>query len=127
MSALNMVALNGRIGNDIEVKDMGNNRKVVNLRIAHDAGYMKDGAYVQRTHWFNTVAYGALAEKVIAKIARKGDLVNITGVLVSKEWEQDGKKHYGVDIEIKDIQIVSGAKPKAEAAAPADDGDDIPM
>ena len=80
---LNQTVIVGRITKDIEIKELENGKKVVNLTIAVPRSYKNeegiyDTDFIPCTLW-NTIATS------VSEYCKKGDLVGIKGRLENKE------------------------------------------
>lgn len=66
--------------------------------------------WVNETHWFNLIAWGAVASRVESNV-RKGQQIAIEGSLRNNEWTDDkGQRHSSVEIWVKDFLMMSPAK-----------------
>ncbi len=84
---MNTVKLIGNIGNDVEVKAIGNNKLVVNLSVATNEDYTDaNGQPARKTTWHRVIAWNSVAEAV-ANHMRKGDFITIRGKLTNREYE----------------------------------------
>jgi len=106
----NSVRLTGFLGNDPEMKIVGNNKKVVNLSLATHDSYKNDkGEKVEETQWHNLVLWNnnaALAEKHL----RKGSEIAIEGKLCNRSFvDKDGIKRFVTEILVSEI-LFTGKK-----------------
>ncbi len=67
----NSVQLIGRPGKDPEIKQIGNDRKMVHFSLATKHVYTMIKASVETTDWHNIVAFGKVVD-IIEKYVRKG-------------------------------------------------------
>ncbi len=114
MNALrNSVNLIGRLGNDPEVKTVGDNRRLARFSIATNDYYNDSkGNRVTETQWHNIVAWGKTAE-VAEKFLVKGKEVAIQGKLVTRTWEdKEGEKHYITEIIANEILALGNGNQK---------------
>ena len=126
MADMNNVAVTGRIGTDLELKEVGDG-VVCNLRLA--IGGPREG----QTDWIGVAVWDAQAEN-LCKYMQKGSRIGVTGRLQVDEWEQDGNKRERVGVRAVFVHYLDsksedgGAKPAAPAAAampePEDDDED---
>ena len=88
---VNKVILVGTIGQDVELKKLGNQNSVVNLSLATSDSWTdkQSGEKKERTEWHRVVLFGKVAE-IAAEYAKKGSQVYIEGKLRTREWEKDG-------------------------------------
>ena len=82
---INHVILDGRLVRDAELKFLPSGGAVVDMTIANDDGYMKDGQWVKKTAFVGVKAFGKAAER--AGELRKGDPVVVEGKIVQEEWQ----------------------------------------
>jgi single-strand DNA-binding protein len=107
MSTLrNSVTLIGHLGNDPEMRTVGDNRRMARFSLAtNDYYYDKKGARVEETQWHNIVAWGKTAE-VAEKVLSKGRETAIRGKLITRSWEdKDGEKHYITEVVANEIMV----------------------
>lgn len=84
---MNTVKLIGNIGNEPEVKAIGNDKFVVNLSVATNEDYTDSkGQPARKTTWHRVIAWNSVAEN-IAKHMHKGDFITIRGKLTNREYE----------------------------------------
>lgn len=103
----NKVQLIGNLGNEPEVKNLENNRKVANFSIAVNEPYKNaQGEKVENTNWFNVTAWGKTAE-LVEKLLVKGSEVAIEGKLSTRTYEdKDGVKRYVTDITLNEFLLL---------------------
>ncbi len=108
MSSLNKVILLGRLGQDPEVKEVGEN-SLCTLSVATTYKYVnKKGQRVEETEWHRVVVWGRSAT-YLEKYAKKGTQVMIEGSLKTRNYEDDtGQKKYITEIRASSVSIVSG-------------------
>lgn len=116
--SLNKVMLIGRIGKDPETKYTQSGAAVVNLTIATDEGYTKDGQKVEKTEWHRVVLWNKAAE-FAGKYLGKGRLVYVEGKIETRKWQdQQGADKYTTEIKAYTIQALD-KKPDGQQQAPA--------
>lgn len=100
MASRNKVELIGRLGQDPEVKVIGNGTKVANLSIATSERW-KDantGEQKESTEWHRVVIWGKLAE-LAEQYLFKGSEVLLVGKLVTRKWQdQSGVDKYTTEV-----------------------------
>ena len=108
MNISNSVTLIGNLGNDFEVKNLGNGRTLAKNSLATSQSYKnKDGEYVQQTEWHNIIVWGKKAE-TIAKYASKGSSIAISGKLTYNQYEDaNGNKKKYAEIAVEDFKFLS--------------------
>jgi|SRR3990167_6798991 len=121
---INSVNMTGRLCRDADL--LGDN-KVCKMRIAVEDGYMKDGKWVEKAHFFDVVRFSPTDYQI--DNLKKGARVALTGRLTLNEWvDKEGGKRSGVEIITSMLTLVdrgvSGGQAKAPLADTADDDDD---
>lgn len=113
MSGINKVIIVGRLGNDPEVKTIGQGQTVARLSIATSESWTgKDGQKQERTEWHRIVVWGKLAE-ICGKHLSKGRQVYVEGKLQTRSWEdQQGVKKYSTEIVASTVQFLGAAGEK---------------
>ena len=109
---VNKVTLVGNVGNDPEVKTVGNG-KVATFSIATtEKGYKsKSGVDIpDRTEWHRIVVWGPTVA-VVEDYVRKGMQLYIEGKLTHRDYvTKDGEKRYITDIRCVELKML-GRKP----------------
>jgi single-strand DNA-binding protein len=107
---VNTVTLIGNLVTDVEVRDVGDDKKVANFLLAVDrAGADSDADFVRISAW-NRQA------EVCAEFLSKGRRVAVEGRLRTSSWEDtEGKKRTAVEIVARSVEFLSG--PTREGAA----------
>jgi len=102
---LNKVQLIGRLGNDPDVKTVGNGRSVANFSLATSSSYKdkNSGERITNTEWHRIVLWGQTAD-FAGQYIKKGALVYIEGELRTREWDKEGTKHYTTEIHGSEIK-----------------------
>lgn len=96
---LNKVQLIGRIGADVEMKQISEQLQAAKIRLATNTKKKnpQSGELEDVTTWHNIKAFGQTAEN-IGKICHKGDLMYIEGKLSTNTVEKNGEKRTYTDI-----------------------------
>ncbi|NLA49950.1 MAG: single-stranded DNA-binding protein [Bacteroidales bacterium] len=110
-SLRNRVSLIGNLGQDPQIRDLENGRKVANFTIATNQGFRNaEGQKVQETTWHNIVAWNGLAETA-AKYLRKGREVALEGRIAYRTYEdKQGVTKYITEIVLSDILFLQSSK-----------------
>lgn len=103
----NSVRLAGFLGNDPEVKIVGDNKKVVNISLATNETYKNDkGEKVEETQWHKLVMWNgnaSLAEKHL----RKGSEITVEGKLCSRSYtDKEGVKRFVTEILVSEVLLM---------------------
>lgn len=123
----NKAILFGRIGQDLELRQLDGGQSV-QFSVATDESYRnKDGERVEQTEWHNVVFYGKQAE-VICKFFKKGFRILVEGKLKTRKWvDKDGINRYTTEIVghffefIDRIEASTGADTNVSGNGPEDD------
>ena len=113
---MNVVTLIGNLATDVDLKELGEDKKVASFLLAIDrVGQDKGADFVRVDVW------GKQAE-TCAQYLHKGRRVAIDGRLRSRSWEEpDGKRRTAVEVVANRVQFLSGPgdveAPFAAAAA----------
>lgn len=105
--------LTGVLGNDCEVREVGN-RKAINFNVAVNQDYKNsDGNKVEKTEWVKAVLWkGETQNSKIADYLKKGQKVYIEGIPSSEGFEsKEGGVKSSLIVNVKDLELI-GAKPE---------------
>lgn len=120
MSSLNKVLLIGNVGS-VEVKNLTNGNKLVQMSLATSDGYKKaDGSWENKTEWHRLIfAIPALADR--ASTVGKGDVLYVEGSISTNEWTtKEGEKKSMKEISCTSFKTF--AKAKSGDASPSNGG-----
>lgn len=113
---MNQVQVIGRLVRDIEVKDLGDGRRVLNNTIAIPTTYKKDNGH--ETDFIPFVAWNKTAS-LLQQYCKKGHLIGLTGKLQSRSYvNKDSETVYVVEIVASSIDFLTN-KPKENNTPPA--------
>ena len=110
---MNTVSLIGNLATEVELRDVGEDKKVAGFLLAVNRGNPDAGAdfvWVQ--------AWDRQAE-LCAEYLSKGQRVGVAGRLHSHSWEEEGKRRTLVEVVGQRIDFLSG--PRADDARRDDD------
>lgn len=103
---MNSVHLIGRLTKNVELKYTPSSLAVANFTIAINDNYMKDKEKVERTYFFDVVAFGKTAE-IINQYFTKAVRIGITGKLVQERWsDKDGKNKSKITIQLEEFFFI---------------------
>lgn len=120
MSGVNKVIIVGRLGQDPELKTVGQSQ-VARLNIATSETYTdKNNQKQEKTEWHRVIFWGKQAE-IAGKYLSKGRQVYVEGKLQTRSWEEGGQKKYTTEIVGSTIQFLgdAGGSKSSGAGAPA--------
>ena len=114
-SLRNRVTLIGNLGQDPQIKDLDNGRKVAHFTIATNDGFKNaDGQKVEETTWHNIVAWNGLAETA-SKYLKKGREIDLEGRIVYRTYEdKKGITRNTTEIVLNDFLFLQSSKGKTK-------------
>jgi single-strand DNA-binding protein len=99
---MNTVSLIGNLATDVEVRDVGEEKKVASFLLAVDRGGRDAGAdFVWISAWDRQA-------ELCAEYLAKGRRVAVEGRLHSRTWEQDGARRDAIDVVARRIDFLGG-------------------
>ncbi len=107
MRGLNKVQIIGNLGRDPEMRYTPNGKPVTSFTVAVSRSWLKpEGERVEKTEWFNVVAWERLAE-ICNQYLGKGSAVYVEGRLETRSWEaENGQKHFRTEIIANEVIIL---------------------
>ena len=119
MYGLNQAQIIGRVGNDVEIRNLPNGGKVANFSVATDEGYRdkQTGQWIDRVEWHRVTTFQPGLVEVLQKHCRKGRLAFVQGKMQTRNW-QDASGNPRTTTE---ILIVPGGKVNFLVSAPTPD------
>lgn len=115
---MNTVNLIGNLATDVEVKDVGDEKRVANFLLAVNRRSRDGGA-----DFLNVAVWDRQAD-VCAQYLSKGQRVGVDGYLRTRSWEEDGKRRRDVDVVARSVDFLS---PPREPGAEGDGGEVVPF
>ena len=106
---MNNVTLIGNLASEVELKEVGDEKKVANFLLAVDRPGQDAGADFVRVSTWNRQA------ETCAEFLAKGARVAIDGRLRSRSWEEDGKRKNAVEVVANRVQFLDSRR---EAESP---------
>ena len=98
---MNSVILIGNLTTDVELRELGGEKRLAKFGLAVDRGG-KDG----ETDFFRISVWDRQAE-VCAEYLGKGSRVGIVGRLKSRTWEKDGERRDRVEVTARRVEFLS--------------------
>jgi single-strand DNA-binding protein len=116
---MNSVHLIGNLATDVELRDVGEEKKVASFLLAVDRGSTDGGAdFVWISAWERQA-------EVCAQYLDKGHRVAVDGRLRSRTWEQDGKRRDAVEVVARRVEFLTA--PPREDPSTEEDAEVIPF
>jgi single-strand DNA-binding protein len=130
MSGMNEIVVEGRLGQDPEMRYTPTGQAVTQLSVATERSKKDDkGEWIKDgdTEWFRVAVWGKLAESVAEQL-RKGDIVHVHGYNQTRSWDKDGSKQYRTEVQARSVTRALSFGPKpAGQPAPSSDLDELPF
>jgi single-strand DNA-binding protein len=100
---MNSVHLIGNLATDVELRDVGEQKRVASFLLAVGRGSREAGAdFVWVSAWERQ---GELCAEYLAK----GSRIAVDGRLKSRTWEQDGKRRDAVEVVARRVEFLSSS------------------
>ncbi len=106
---MNSVSLIGNLASDVELRDVGDDKKVASFLLAVGRGGRDAGAD------FVGVSVWDRQGELCAEHLSKGRRVGIAGYLRSRNWEEDGKRRRAVEVVALRVDFLGGPPRDSEA------------
>ena len=101
---MNTVSLIGNLATEVELRDVGEDKKVASFLLAVDRPTRDGGAdFVGISVWDRQA-------EVCAEYLTKGERVGIAGRLRSRSWEEEGKRRTLVEVVAQRVDFLSGPR-----------------
>ena len=110
---MNKITICGNLGKDPEVTTTNSGVEITRFSVAVHRKFKKeDGTY--DVDFFNCTAFNKLGTEVIAKYAKKGSKVLVSGRMESNSKEDNGTKTMYWNLIVEDFELVGGNKNAVE-------------
>ncbi|MGB5981628.1 MAG: single-stranded DNA-binding protein [Nonlabens sp.] len=105
----NKVQLIGNLGQDPEIINLKDGKKIAKFSIATTDRYKnKQGEAVSDTQWHRIVAFNNTAN-IIASYVKKGNKIGVEGKLVTRTWDdKEGNKRYTTEVVCNEVLMLGG-------------------
>jgi single-strand DNA-binding protein len=108
---MNTVSLIGNLATEVELREVGDDKKVAGFLLAVNRGSREAGAdFVGVSVWDRQA-------ELCAEYLTKGQRIGVTGRLQSRSWEEEGKRRTAVEVVGQRIDFLSGARRDEDAGA----------
>ena len=103
----NRVQLIGNLGNDPEIINTENGKKIAKFSVATNEVFRNsEGEKETNTEWHRVVCFGKTAE-IVESYITKGKEVAIEGKLTHNSWEdKDGNKRYNTEVVCNELLML---------------------
>jgi single-strand DNA-binding protein len=110
---VNVVTLIGNLATDVELRDLGEERKLATFVLAVDRPGSEGGADFVRVAAWNKQA------ETCGRHLAKGKLVAVDGRLRSRSWEDaDGRRRTSLEVAASTVEFLPATRARASAEAP---------
>ena len=116
---MNVVTLIGNLATEVEVREVGPDKKVASFVLAIDRASRDGGA-----DFVSVSAWDRQAE-LCAEYLGKGRRIALDGRLKSRSWEEDGKRRSAIEVVPRRIEFLGGGPKRDEEDEPG--GEVIPF
>lgn len=103
----NRVQLIGHVGNEPEIKNFGEGKKLAIVNLATSEIYKNDkGEKVEQTEWHRITAWGKQAE-IIEKYVSKGKEIAVDGKLTHRSYDdKNGEKRFMTEVVVNELLLL---------------------
>jgi single-strand DNA-binding protein len=118
MRHLNQVLLVGNLGDDPEVRTVGQKGSTLSkFTVATSESYTtKSGDQVDKTQWTRCVAWNGTAEGTTS--LHKGDLVVVIGKIQTRKWDNNGVPTYTTEVVVDTVSKAPTPERASRSSAP---------
>lgn len=106
---MNVVTLIGNLATEVEVREVGPDKKVASFVLAVDRASREGGAD------FVTVSAWDRQAELCAEYLGKGRRIAVDGRLKSRSWEEDGKRRSAIEVVARRVEFLGGEPRRDEA------------
>jgi single-strand DNA-binding protein len=106
---VNTVALIGNLATEVEVRDVGEGKRVASFLVAVDRWTKEGGADFLRISAWDHQA------ELCGQYLSKGQRVGIEGYLRTRSWEEEGKRRRDFEVVARRVQFLARRETEAEA------------
>jgi single-strand DNA-binding protein len=105
---VNVVTLIGNLATEVELREVGPEKKVASFVLAADRAGRDSGADFVRVSAWDRQA------ELCAEYLGKGRRIAIDGRLKSRSWEDEGKRRSGIEVVARRIEFLGGGPRRGE-------------
>jgi single-strand DNA-binding protein len=118
---MNNVSLIGNLATDVELREVGEEKKVASFLLAVGRGGRDAGAdFVGISVWDRQ-------GELCAEYLSKGQRVGVGGYLRSRSWDEEGKRRTRVEVVAQRVDFLSGPRDSDSQARSAEGAEVIPF
>jgi len=117
---VNVVTLIGNLATEVQLREVGPDKKVASFVLAVDRASRDGGAD------FLTVSAWDRQAELCAEYLGRGRRIAVDGRLKSRSWEEDGKRRNAVEVVARRIEFLGGGPRREEGDGESEsDGADV--
>ena len=119
MATINQIPMTimGNIVKDLEPKRTAGGKTVITFRVAQTSSTERNGKWEDgETTFIRCVAYGVLADHMIASGIRKGTRVIVTGRFVQRDWQTERERSAAASNSTQTTSVPPSAMPTVQIA-----------
>jgi single-strand DNA-binding protein len=108
---MNTVSLIGNLASDVEIREVGEDKKVASFLLAVGRGGRDAGAdFVGVSVWDRQA-------ELCAEYLSKGRRIGVDGYLRSRDWEEEGRRRRVVEVVGRRIDFLGGPRRESDEGA----------
>jgi single-strand DNA-binding protein len=111
---VNVVTLVGNLATEVEVREVGSEKKVASFVLAVDRASRDGGAD------FVTVSAWDRQAELCAEYLGKGRRIAVEGRLKSRSWEEEGRRRSAIEVVARRVEFLGGGPRRDEEEGGAD-------
>ena len=99
----------GNLGNDAVIRDVGENRKAISLRVGSTKRFLSHGEEVSHTEWFNVEFFASERQAdYYARNAIKGAMIHAAGETETEQYtaQNEQRTKTVVKCHVNDVQVL---------------------
>lgn len=99
----------GNLGNDAVIRDVGENRKAISLRVGSTKRFLSHGEEVSHTEWFNVEFFASERQaEYYARNAIKGAMIHAAGETETEQYtvQNEPRTKTVVKCHVNDVQVL---------------------
>jgi single-strand DNA-binding protein len=110
---VNVVTLIGNLATEVELREVGPDKKVASFVLAVDRASRDGGADFVRVSAWDRQA------ELCAEFLGKGRRIAVDGRLKSRSWEEDGRRRSALEVVARRVEFLGGGPPAESDGAGA--------
>lgn len=107
----------GNLGNDATIRDVGENRRAISLRVGSTKRFLSHGEEVSHTEWFNVEFFASERQaEYYARNALKGAMIHAAGETETEQYtvQNEQRTKTVVKCHVNDVQVLKPAAQRTQ-------------